>query len=118
MALVANGRILCCTVLLYRELVRDAGFKARAPRDRGSRVNMGNKQEPAVNVLCAGCAGAGDGDTQAGPGGGEEKEGGSGEAPAGGDESQAEVGGAGGEAQGEAEITGVVMVSLRSPPQS
>lgn len=68
-------------------------------------------------MLCVACAGAGDGDTQAGPGGGEEKEGGSGETTAGGDEPQAEAGGAGGETQGEAEIAGILMLLLPLVPQ-
>lgn len=50
---------------------------------------------PAVTALCvAPVTGAGDGDTAAGPGGGEEEKRGAGEATAGGDESQAEAGGA------------------------
>lgn len=71
---------------------------------------MRSKNEPAVIVLCVACAGAGDGDTQAGPGGGEEKKRGAGEATAGGDVPQAEAGGARGEAQGEAEIAGMLPV--------
>lgn len=84
------------------------GSKVQAPR--GSRVTVRNKNEPALSVFCVACAGAGDGDTQAGPGGGEEEEGGAGETTAGGDEPQAEAGGAGGETQGEAEIAGILIV--------
>lgn len=78
---------------------------------------MRNKVEPALSVLRAACAGAGDGDTQAGPGGGEEKEGGAGETAAGGDEPQAEAGGAGGETQGEAEVAGMLTLLLPLVPQ-
>lgn len=93
------------------------GFKAQALRGRGSKVTMRNKNEPVLSVLRVACAGAGDGDTQARPGGGEEKKGRAGETAAGGDEPQAETGGAGGETQGEAEIPGILMVLLSVVPQ-
>lgn len=72
---------------------------------------MLSKNEPAATALCVACAGAGDGDTQAGPGGGEEEKRGAGEATAGGDEPQTEAGGAGGEAAGEAEVAGILLFS-------
>lgn len=60
-----------------------------------------------LKVLFVAGAGARDGDTQAGSGGGAEEEGGPGETAPGGDEPEAEAGGEGGETQREAEITGV-----------
>lgn len=53
------------------------------------------------------CAGAGDGDTQAGSGGGEEKKRGTGETAARGNKQETEACGERGEAQREAEITGI-----------
>lgn len=53
------------------------------------------------------CAGAGDGDAQAGPGGGAEKKRGTGEKAAGGNEQKTEACRERGEAQREAEITGI-----------
>lgn len=67
-----------------------------------------------MKVLFVAGAGARDGDTQAGSGGGAEEEGGPGETAPGGDEPEAEAGGEGGEAPREAEITGVHMTASAS----
>lgn len=93
---------------------RGPGWEAEAPGAPGNVPNLTKNllftwmcvSDDGCSLHYVACAGARDGDAQAGSGGGAKKKGGTGETTAGGDQQETETCRERGEAQGETKITG------------